>query len=539
MHDWIVATRARTAAVFGLALLSALLPTWAADWPMWGRTNDRNMYSPERGLPASFDPGRSKPGSTEVDLATTKNVKWVARLGSQSYGNVVVAQGRALIGTNNDPPHDPRYPGDRSLLLCLDETTGALLWQFTVPKLKEGRANDWENLGILSSPVIADKRAYLVTSRGELACLDLNGLADGNDGPFRDEARYVVQDVVLDRGQPTERPAPPLPPGSKDADIIWVYDLMTELGVFPHNAANSSPLVLGDLVYTCTGNGQDWTGANVPSPFSSSFVALDRRTGALAGEDDAAIGPRVFLGQWSSVAAGTVNGRPLLFGGGGDGVLYALDAVPALAGDHPWLKKVWWFDCNPPEYKTKNGKPIKYGDSDGPSEINATPVFYKNRVYVAIGQEPEHGEGVGRLVCVDATKTGDLTRTGLLWDFRGIHRSLSTVSIDPESGLLFVADYSGFVYCLEADTGKVCWTHDLKSHVWGSTLVADGKVYLGDEDGDVLVLAAGREKRIISQTSLNGPVYSSPVVANGTLYIASATQLYAIRAGASEPSAVK
>ena len=62
------------------------------------------------------------------------------------------------------------------------------------------------------------------------------------------------------------------------------------------------------------------------------------------------------------------------------------------------MKKVWWVDCNPPEYKkNKDGKPIKYPAAEGPSEINATPVFYKNRVYVAIGQDPEHGEGVGHL----------------------------------------------------------------------------------------------------------------------------------------------
>ena len=115
MRHWIVSTQARTTAVLGLVLLSALPAVRAADWPMWGRTNDRNMYSPDQGLPASFDPGQSKPGSTEVDLATTKNVQWVARLGSQSYGNVVVAQGRVLVGTNNDPPRDPRHPGDRSL----------------------------------------------------------------------------------------------------------------------------------------------------------------------------------------------------------------------------------------------------------------------------------------------------------------------------------------------------------------------------------------------------------------------------------------
>ena len=71
-------------------------------------------------------------------------------------------------------------------------------------------------------------------------CLDVNGMANGNDGPFKDEAKYVVKDVLLDRGKPTERKAPPIEPGPQDGDIIWVYDMMDELGVFPHNAANCS-----------------------------------------------------------------------------------------------------------------------------------------------------------------------------------------------------------------------------------------------------------------------------------------------------------
>ena len=81
----------------------------------------------------------------------------------------------------------------------------------------------------------------------------------------------------------------------------------------------------------------------------------------------------------------------------------------------------------------KDGKPIKYPAAEGPSEINATPVFWKNRVYVAIGQDPEHGEGVGILTCIDATKTGDITQTGKIWSYDKIHRSISTVSIDPET----------------------------------------------------------------------------------------------------------
>jgi outer membrane protein assembly factor BamB len=519
----------RITAIAAAAGILGLGPAIAEDWPQWGRTTQgRNMYSPEKGLPAKFDPGKFKSGTEEVDLKTTKNVKWVAKLGSQSYGNTTIAGGKVFVGTNNDTPRDPQHQGDRSILMVFDEKTGELLWQLVVPKLKAGKVNDWENLGLLSSPAVEGDRVYIVTSRCEVMCLDVNGQANGNDGPFKDEAKYAVMDTGL----------PPAKIGPKDADIIWKYDMMDDLGVFPHNASNCSVLVLDDLVYACTSNGQDWTHSNIPSPLSPSFVALNKKTGELAGEDDANIGPRIYHGQWSSPSAGVVNGKKLVFFGGGDGWCYAFDAKPVKEGDTALLKTVWKADCNPPEYKkTKDGKTIRYPAAEGPSEINATPVFYKNRIYVATGQDPEHGEGVGNLVCLDATKTGDITRTGILWQYNKIHRSISTVSIDPETGLLFVGDFSGFVHCLDGETGKPYWVHDMKAHMWGSTLLADGKVYVGDEDGDLVVLAASKEKQILSKISVDGreqdgpnlgaPVYSTPVVANGVIYIASNTHLYA------------
>jgi outer membrane protein assembly factor BamB len=490
----------------------------AEDWPQWGRNEAKNMYSPAKGLPDRFEPGKYKRGTEEVDLTTTKNVKWVAKLGSQTYGNPVVSQGKVLVGTNNESPRDAQHQGDRSVLYCFDEKTGDYLWQLVVPKLASGKVNDWENLGLLSSPRIEGNRVYLVTSRCEVVCLDLNGLIDGNQG-MQEEAQYVV--------------GPGNPPAkitTKDADIIWVYDMMNELGVFPHNASNSSPVIIGNRLYVSTSNGQDWTHVNIPSPLSPSFIALNKNTGELEGEDDAGISKRIFHGQWSSPSAGVVNGQPQVFYGGGDGWLYAFNAAPVADQDEGvnFLKTVWKFDSNPPEYKVKDGKPIKYPDAEGPNEINSTPVFYKNRVYVAHGQDPEHGEGIGRLICVDATKTGDLTNTGLLWEYRGIHRSISTVSIDPETDLLFVGDFSGFVHCLDANTGRLHWTHDMKAHMWGSTFVADGKVYLGDEDGDFVILAATREKKLISESNLGSPIYSTPIVANGVMYVGTQTHLYAI-----------
>jgi outer membrane protein assembly factor BamB len=329
--------------------------------------------------------------------------------------------------------------------------------------------------------------------------------------------------MVRDTGKPPGKVGP------HDADIVWVYDILDELGVFPHNASNSSPLIFGDLLYVGTSNGQDWTHVNIPSPLSPSFIALHKKTGEFAGEDDAQIGPRILHGQWSSPSAGVVNGRPLVFFGGGDGWLYAFDAQPVEGDETSYLKTAWKYDCNPPEYRTgQDGKPIKYPSAEGPSEVNATPVFYRDRVYVAIGQDPEHGEGVGQLVCVDATKTGDITRTGTLWSYKGIHRSISTVSIDPETGLLFVGDFSGFVHCLDAETGKLHWTHDMKAHMWGSTFVADGKVYVGDEDGDFAVLAAAKEKKLLSEANFNAPIYGTPIVANGVIYLQTNTHLYAL-----------
>ncbi len=444
----------------------------SADWPRWGGNDPgRNMYSPAKGLPDRFDPGKPKSGTEDIDMQTTKNVKWVAKLGSQAYGNVVVAGGKVFIGTNNENPRDPQHEGDRSILLCLDEKTGEFLWQLVVPKLASGKVNDWEGLGLLSSPCVEGNRVYLVTSRCEV--------------------------------------------------------------VFPHNASNCSVLIVDDLVYACTSNGQDWSHVNIPSPNSPSFIALNKKTGEFVAEDDAHIGPHIFHGQWSSPSMGVVNGRKLVFFGGGDGYCYAFDAKPVKEGDSTYLKVAWKYDCNPPERKK-----FKYPAAEGVSEINATPVFYKNRVYVAVGQDPEHGEGVGILACIDATRTGDITQTGKIWSYDKIHRSISTVSIDPDTGLLFVGDFSGFVHCFDAETGKLYWTHDMKAHMWGSTLVADGKVYCGDEDGDFVVLAARKEKQILSKMliagkeedgpNLGSPVYSTPVVANGVIYVASNAHLYAI-----------
>jgi outer membrane protein assembly factor BamB len=247
--------------------------------------------------------------------------------------------------------------------------------------------------------------------------------------------------------------------------------------------------------------------------------------------NDPPIGNAIFHGEWSSPGLAEAGGKPLVVWGGGDGWCYAFDPMPepGEGGKPGKLKTVWKFDCNPPHNKARDGRPLPYNQKrEGPSEIIGTPVFYKNRIYVAVGQDSRHGNGPGCFSCIDPTKTGDVTESGKVWQCFDVQRSFSTVS--GYDGLIFVADYAGIVHCMDADTGQVYWKHDLGAHVWGSTFAVDGKVYIGDEKGKVTVLAAAKEKKVLHEVNFGVPVYTTPIVANGVLYIASQTHLYAIQA---------
>ena len=501
-------TRA-TAAVF--MALAATVATSAKDWPQWGGWLGRNMVSYDgAALPADATIPEPPEGDA-VNPAGAKNVKWAVRLGSQTYGNPTVAGGRIYVGTNNDAPRDPRHEGDRGVLMCFEEHGGKFLWQLVVPKLASGKHEDWEFTGVCSSPAVDGDRVYAVTNRCEVVCLDAAGLANGNQGPFQDEAQYLAGP-----GKPA------VAPGPLDADILWRFDMRDELGVFPHNMASSSVLVVGDHVYATTSNSVDWTGKHTPFPDAPALICLDKNTGKLVAEEKSGISRRLLHSNWSSPSYGYFDGRPLVVFGAGDGWCYGFEPKT--------LKEVWRYDCNPPQFRVKDGKPVEYQptSANSPSEIIATPVADADRVYVAIGQSPENGDGNGAVSCFDGTGRGDITARGTAWRFTDkMNRSMSTASV--AGGLVYVADFAGFVYCLDADTGKECWKHDTQSRIWGSTLVADGKVYVGNENGALTVLAAGRKLKKLAEIDFAAPLYSTPVVANGVLYITTEKHLYALQ----------
>ena len=367
------------------------------------------------------------------------------------------------------------------------------------------------------------------------------------------------------------------PQDRDEADVVWRYDMMKELGVSQHNMASCSPVAWGNTLFICTSNGVDETHLKPPAFHAPSFIALDKITGKLLWKD-ASPGGNILHGQWSSPAVDVLGGVPQVIFPGGDGWIYSFRA-------DRWNEKeqkpilLWKFDANPKESKWI------LGGRGTRNNVIAMPVIYDGLVYIVVGQDPEHGEGVGNLWCIDPKRRGDVSselamrivrgmrqpiphrrlqavdeakgeiavanpNSAVVWHydqgkptgdadadfFNTVHRTLGSPVI--KNDLLFVGDFTGVVHCFNAKTGKANWNCDLLAQCWASPVIVNDSVLIGDEDGDVafLRLSADPSKSIddegypLRETNVFASTYSTPVVANKVLYIATRSHLLAIAA---------
>jgi serine/threonine protein kinase/WD40 repeat protein len=464
------------------------------DWPMFGGSPQRNMVNTaERDLPVAW----------AIDEDEQRNVKWVTELGGTSHGAPTVAGGKVFVGTSNGKPRDPKIESDKGVLMCFDEATGRFLWQAVHDKLDNPEENDFPMQGIASTPAVEDNRVYYVSNRCELVCADANG------DPDRE-------------GQ---------------AKLLWKLDMMKDLGVFPRRLAMCSPLIAGDLVFVVTGNGVNEK-SEVPAPKAPSFIAVDKKSGKLRWKDNSP-GDKIMEGQWGNPCYAEVNGKGQVIFPGGDGWLYSFEPQTG--------KPIWKFDCNP------KGAVFKAGGRGERNYLMATPVVHANKVYVGVGRNPEDGVAEGRFFCIDITKTGDVSaqddnfdpkaevnkKSALVWSFGGrivpkpkrgrsfyFGRTISTAAI--HDGLCYIPEFDGFLFCLDAKTGEKYWSYDLKQTVWDSPLWIDGKVYLANDDGEVFIFLASKEKWLLNHIPMEGLIQSPPVAAHGVLYINTGNRLYAI-----------
>lgn len=532
------------------------------DWPQLAGNPYRNHVSDGPGVPI------------EWDIESGKNIKWTARLGTRTYGTPVIANGKMYVGTNNAAGYLKRSSSrvDLSALLCFREADGEFLWQHSNQKLPTGLVHDYPMQGIHSSPVVEGDRLWYVTTRGEVVCLDTEGFRDHeNDGPFGSER------PANDRIDWEE---------SHEADIVWSFDMMNILGTRQLHRATCSPTIWGGLLFVCTSNGVDASEDRIANPDAPSFIALDKHSGEVVWTDNSP-GSNILQGQWSSPSVGVFDGVPQVLFAGGDGWLYSFRADRWNEGKPELL---WKFDGNP-----KDAVHLLYGLGRR-NGIEASPVIYDGRVYLAMGQDPDHGDGPGDLWCIDPTRRGDVSpqlvvdqngnlvphqrkqatapsdtvkpsaipnpNSAVIWHFDSddtnhngkidfeeiMHRTVGSPVI--KNDLLFAADFAGVVHCMNARTGKPHWACDVFSSTWATPLIAGEFVYVTDENGDVSIfsLSSDPAKSVTEeQINVNGPfheslrkvpmihsIYAAPVVANQTLYLTTNRGLYAISLGAKE-----
>jgi outer membrane protein assembly factor BamB len=491
-------------------------------WPIYGGSATRNMVNLHaKDLPADWD----------VDPQKKKNLLWSADLGSKAYGGPVVSGGKVYVGTNNQKPRDPKdrdkegRPIDKGVLMTFDAAKGDFLWQIAFGKLAAGRVVDWPQEGLCSTPVIEGDKLYFTSNRCEAVCARTSG------------------------------------------EIVWKLDMIKKLGVFPHNITACSPLLVGDHLFIVTANGVDEGHINVPAPKAPSWLCLDKKDGKLIwqkntpsakllevpkeGDQESFFkrlvnrGELLQHGQWSNAAYAVVNGQPQVVFPGGDGWIYALE--PATG------KLIWKFDCNPKDaFYELGGKGTR-------SDFIATPVIHDNKVYIGVGQDPEHEIGVGHLWCIDMTKksdNGDVSpelveddtvfppktkpnpNSAKVWHYGGpanvakvgrnyyFGRTMSTCAV--HDGLVYAAELAGYLHCLDAQTGKVHWVHDTKSKTWSSPYYVDGKVYLGTDSGEVFVFAHGKQKNLLATNDMESPVRATPVAVGNVLYVMTENRLFAV-----------
>ena len=559
------ARRPRNAGCLFVSLLLATGAARAADWPMWGGQPERNMANDaEKGLPSGYALG-VETDNDSVNLAATKNIKWVAKVGSKTFGSPVVSQGKVFLGTLGTP-------STNATIVCLDEKTGNELGRFICQRPK-GRGENW---GVCATPTIEGDRLYVVTPYVEAVCVDLKAWL-----------------------------ASPAAASGADSEkcVVWRYDMAEKLQSVVDHAASCSVLVHGDFVYVCTGNGRYKNKKQPFSPLAPSYLAFHKRTGQLVARDDEQLGEQTWRGQWSSPALAVVNGKPQIIFAGGNSICYAFEPVdpaaqvapdrwvttalrgpivsfidvenkdtgglspaeyakkfnllasmpkPALplefrfsnkiaqitpvdviptasVPDVPLLKKIWWCDCMPAAYRNASfySHQCKGDGQPHPCDIVSTPVFYRNRVYVAMGGDPNHGlqNSRGNLVCLDPTQTGDITKSGIVWSYDKLNATLTTLAIS--DGLVFVIAENSVVHCLDADSGQCYWTYELKSDrglLSSALVVADGKVFVGKS-----VLAASKTLNVLCTLDAKTTTSSStPCVANRTLYIVHGKWLWAV-----------
>ena len=287
---------------------------------------------------------------------------------------------------------------------------------------------------------------------------------------------------------------------NQDGKVFWERSLGEDFGLLTtHGGRTVSPIIDGDLVIVSGvtfQTGQHGRGTH-------RFIAFDKKSGQTVYVS--APGGRPYDTTYAPPIIANVNGTRLLIQGGSDGAVYAI--------------------------KPQTGEPVwKYEISK--RGINTGVVVKGTSAILTHSEENLDSNEMGMIVAVDATAKGDIKKENLKWTVYGWQGGFSSPLIDGDR--LYQLDNGANIAAFDVNTGKQLWLQNLGTIQKASPVLADGKIYVGTENGKFFILKPGPTgAQIIDEDQLGTEarpeaIIGSVAVSNGRVFVVSDSNLYCI-----------
>ncbi len=374
------------------------------------------------------------------------------------------------------------------------------------------------DIGGRSTPIVMDGRVYIncrtpddvndprekVHAREQVVCFD----AETGDVLWNDKFNVFQTDIAAPRVGWASMTGDPetgyvylhsvsglFRCYDRDGNVVWERSLFEEFGkISGYGGRTQTPIIDEDRVIVSYLQ-LNWGETAVPPP-KDTYYAFEKRTGKLLWTS--APGGKPNDTVYSSPTIRVIDGKRMLIGGNADGGIHAMHARTGAP--------LWSFRMS------KRG-------------INAAPVTEENRVYISHGEDNIDTVKFGRIQCLDATGSGDVTDTAGLWRVDDIKAGYTGLLV--KDGILYVVADTGKLYAFDSQSGEELWVYPLGTVGKGSPVWADGKIYVMEVNGNVHILRPSRQGcESLSHVQLEavdgvGPdeIYASPAIANGRIYL--------------------
>ncbi|HEX4915584.1 MAG TPA: PQQ-binding-like beta-propeller repeat protein [Vicinamibacterales bacterium] len=287
---------------------------------------------------------------------------------------------------------------------------------------------------------------------------------------------------------------------SPEGKVLWDRSLTDEYGaVTTHGGRTTSPIIEGDKVILNTLI-LAWGDLNRPG---NRYFAFDKKTGQTIWISSPQ--SRHYDTNYSTPIVATIDGTRAMIVGGTDGVYHALKVNTG--------EKIWSVEVSK-------------------RAILNSALFRDNIAYITHGEENIDTTEMGMVGAIDAARSGVLAADAFKWRTRGFLPTFASPVMDNER--LYVMDNSAIVGAFDLKTGAKLWERVLGTLQKGSPVLADGKLYVGTENGKFYILrpsATGVEvldEDVLGSAQSPEPIVASPIVADGRIYVTSMDAMYAI-----------